>query len=434
MEKDFQRILDRMTKAGLDVDKMPRRDFVKVAAGMVGLSATLAACGGSGGNSGPALQQWYHQYGEAGTQQAVFKYAKGYTKANVKVQWTAGDFGTKLSAALVAPGGGPDIYEGGPSLAAVKANQITDLSDLYTPDVKSDYTDTILNSLTVNGKIYGVKMVTDTGVLYYRKSMLQKAGVQPPTTFDEVIAAAKQLTSGNVKGIFVGNDGGIGALQGLALWSAGHGNDFIVNNKIAFDNDRTALAFTKMRELAKSNAVLLGSPTDWFDPSAFTQGLAAMQWTGLWAMPAIIKALGDDFDVVPWPALDSQGIPTTFLGGWAEMVNGKSKYIDQAKAFVKWLWIDNVADQQDFNLDYGFHVPPRKSIAAKATKLQSGPAAKAVQYLDQYARYTSPLWDANMATALNNAVSNIVKNGADAKTEVHNAAQQANAELQKILS
>jgi hypothetical protein len=39
-----------------------------------------------------------------------------------------------------------------------------------------------------------------------------------------------------------------------------------------------------------------------------------------------------------------------------------------------------------------------------------------------------------MATALNNAVSNIVKNGADAKAEVHNAAQQANAELQKILS
>lgn len=78
----------------------------------------------------------------------------------------------------------------------------------------------------------------------------------------------------------------------------------------------------------------------WWDPSAFTQGLAAMQWTGLWAMPAIIKALNDDFGVVAWSKLDAQGTPATFLGGWPCLVGAKGKNVQASKDFVKWLWLD----------------------------------------------------------------------------------------------
>jgi hypothetical protein len=61
------------------------------------------------------------------------------------------------------------------------------------------------------------------------------------------------------------------------------------------------------------------------------------------------------------------------------MVSAKSANVDAAKAYIKWLWIDNTKDQEDFNLSYGFHIPPRKSLAAQATKLQSGPAADALK-------------------------------------------------------
>jgi len=438
MDTNFQQLIDQMaemtdqmTKAGLDVSKMSRRDFMRVAAGVTG-AAVLAACGGggSGSGNGVTITQWYHQYGEAGTEQAVFRYAKAYTAANVKVSWILGDYGSKLSAALLTPNG-PDVFEGQPTLQMVKAGQIVPLDDLYTADVKSQYTDADLAAQTINGKIYGVKIVDDVGVLYYRKSMLNSAGVAPPTTMDEVIAAAKKLTSRNVKGLFIGNDGGIGSMQNIIPWSAG--SDFLVNNQIVFDNPRTVASFEKLRELNQTNALLLGSPTDWWDPSAFTQGLAAMQWTGLWAMPAIIKALGNDFGIMPWPAFDAQGKPATFLGGWSEMVNGHGKHINESKAFVKWLWIDNTQDQTDFNLSYGFHVPPRKSINSTATKLQSGPAAQAVQFFNQYAKALSPIWDAAMGTALNDAVSAIVKNGANAASQVHTAAQKCQAELKNLL-
>ncbi len=53
-------------------------------------------------------------------------------------------------------------------------------------------------------------------LLVYRKSLLSAAGVQPPQTIDELLDAAKKLTTDRVKGLFVGNDGGVGILAGPA--------------------------------------------------------------------------------------------------------------------------------------------------------------------------------------------------------------------------
>ncbi|MDQ3466998.1 MAG: extracellular solute-binding protein, partial [Chloroflexota bacterium] len=382
---------------------LTRRDLVKtvtVAAGAVvfagyGASTRAVAQGAT------RISQWYHQYGEAGTQDAAMRYAQEYTTVNPNVEvemvWVPGDYeATALPAALLTDEG-PDVFEGHVTVAMVDAGQLVPLTDLYTPEVQADFHPNDVNAATVNGEIYSVKMVNDTGLLYYRTSMLEEAGVQPPTTMDEVIAAAKALDSGRVKGLFLGNDGGITALLEIAPWSAG--SDFLVNNEIVFNNERTALAYEKVRELNESGALLVGAPTDWWDPSALTQGLAAMQWTGLWAMPGIREGIGEDFGIMPWPAFDAQGTPATFWGGWAEMVNAKSKNIDIAKEFVRWLWIENTANQQDWNLSYGFHVPPRQSAAASAEPLQSPPPADAVKFFYDHGRILPPEWTPAMDTA-----------------------------------
>ena len=382
------------------------------------------------------LTQWYHEYGEAGTKDAAARYAAEYTKTNPNVEvemvWVAGDYsGAKLPTALLTDEG-PDVYEGSPTVPMVRQNQCVPLDDILTPEILADFNPSVMADNTIDGKVYAIKMVVDTGVLYYRPSMLEEAGVTPPTTMDEAIAAAQELDSGRVKGLFVGNDGGIGALRDLAIWSAG--TDYIdANNQVVLDQARAALAWQKIKELNDSGALLIGAPTDWWDPSAFTQGLTAMAWGGLWAMPAITDALADDFGVVPWPALDAQGTPATFLGGWSEMVNGKSQHIDAAKQFVKWLWIDQVELQTDWNLSYGFHVPPRLSVAAAAEPLKSGPPAEAVKILTDYARDLSPVFTPGMNTALNDALTNIVKNGAPADQEVATATQTLQEELTRLL-
>jgi multiple sugar transport system substrate-binding protein len=399
----------------------------------------LAACAGTGNSNNtnsdlPHLDHWYHQYGEAGTHEAVEKYAKEYTKANVKVFWqpgTGNEYPDKVRAALLGSSF-PDVFElQNPTVDQVKAGLLEPLDDIIA-SVKDDFSPVALKPLTINGKIYAIKMINDMGMIYYRKSMLKDAGVEPPTTMDELIAAAKKLSKGNVKGLYVGSDGGIAALLYLAGWSAGE--EYLSDdNKIVFNTDRMAAASTKLRELSTSGGLLPDAPTYWWDPSAFTQGLCAMQWCGLWAMPGITDALKDDFGIIPFPALDAQGQPATFFGGWSEMVAAKGKNVAAAKEYVKWLWIDNSDVQIDWNVGYGFHVPPRKSIAAKADKLKTGPAAEAVDILNKYGHANGPLWDATMETALTTAVSNIIKNNADAKKELDQAADKCNTELQKLL-
>ncbi len=410
-----------------------------VLAGCGGGSSGLSGDqGGSGGASGakPTIAQWYHQYGEAGTQQAVMRYAKEYPDAVVKVQWTPGDYTSKLNSGLLSSSG-PDVFESSPNIDQVKSGQVVALDDIIN-DVKSDYTDADIKSSTVDGKIYQVKMVDDMGVLYYRKSVLDKAGVKPPTSIDELIAASQALTSKDQKGLFIGNDAGVtpsfggGALLGQILWSVG--SDYLTDdNKPGFTTPEVKQSFAKMRELFLTKSILLGAPTDWWDPSSFTQGLAAMQWCGLWAMPGIQKAIGDDFGVVAWPAYSSSvGKPSTFAGGWGAMVSAKAKDVEAAKAFVKWLWIDNSADQEDFNLSYGFHIPPRKSLAAKAEKLQSGPAADALKIFNDSAVAANPAWTPKMGNAYADAATEIVRKGGDIDANLAKAEKVVNAELQRL--
>ena len=423
--------------AGLVARSLTRRDLVKTVA-VAGGAVVFAGYGRApraAAQDRIRLTQWYHQYGEEGTRDAAARYAQEYTSVNpnveVEMNWVPGDYSATVLPAALLTDEGPDVFEGIPTVAMVQAGQIVPLTDLYTEEVRADFHPNDINSLTIDGEIYAVKMVDDTGVVYYRTSLLEEAGVQPPTTMEELIAAAETLNTGRVRGLFLGNDGGISALLHIAPWSAG--SDFLVNNEIVFNNERTVAAYDAVRRLNETGALLTGAPTDWWDPSAFTQGLAAMQWTGLWAMPQIIREVGEDFTIGPWPAFDAQGAPATFWGGWAEMVNSKSQHVDAAKEFVRWLWIENTAAQQDWNLSYGFHVPPRQSAAASAEPLQNPPPSEAVQYFYDHGRILPPQWTQAMGTTLTDALREIVRNGAPAAEQVAAAAQRCQEELQRVL-
>ena len=423
---------------------LTRRRFLQSSGAALGATALgssfLAACAGTGnptnGNASlPTLQQWYHQYGETGTHEAVLRYAASFKQANVKVSWIAGTgnaYPDKVDAALLGSNP-PDVFEK-PSISVsqVKAGQLEPLDDIIA-DAKSDFLPADLAPFTVDGHVYGIKMISDPTFIYYRKSLFQKAGLQIPQTVDDLIKAAKKLTTSDMKGLYLGPDGGVSALYYIAAWASG--GDFLsTDNKVVFNSDRVAAAYEKIYELNVSGGVLPDAPTFWWDPSSFTQGLVAMQWCGLWAMPGITKALGDDFGIFPWPALDAQSQPATINGGWAEFVAAKGKNVALAKALVKAMWIDSTPTQIDWNVGYGFHVPPRTSIAAQTTKLQSGPAAEAVSILNKYGHAQPTLWNAAMDTALTNAVSSIVKSGKNSLNLLNQAADTCNSQLQLELS
>nr|WP_240188565.1 extracellular solute-binding protein [Nakamurella flavida] len=379
------------------------------------------------------MSQWYHQYGEAGTQQAVERYAAAYPDATVSVQWSPGDYDKKVAAALLTDSG-PDVFEAGngPSIDQIQSGQVVELTGILG-DAAGDFTPSLIERMTWQGKLYGVPQVIDMQLLVYRKSLLEAAGLQPPTTFDELEAAAAALTTADVKGLFVGNDGGAGVLPGPVMWSVGA--DYLTaDNQIGFTDPLVAEALGRLHGLFTSGSLLLGAPADWSDPSALVDGLTAMQWTGLWTLPALQEGLGDDFGVLPWPAYSATvGAGSVPIGAYGSAVSAKSTNPDAAKAFVKYLWVDRTEDQIDWAQSYGFHIPARTSLADQAEGLKSGPAADAVTLVEQNGHAQTPLlWTPASGTALSDAVTRIIKDGSDPAAEMATVAQTVQAELDRV--
>ncbi|WP_312718309.1 sugar ABC transporter substrate-binding protein [Mobilicoccus sp.] len=431
-----------MTLPPSDGPQLTRRRLLALTGGLAA-AASLAACGddtgrpdaspGTGGptGGGPTLQQWYHQYGEAGTQQAVQRYAEAYPDASVEVTWKPGDYDQAVAATLVTDKA-PDVFEygNGPTIDMIRSGQVVDLTDVFG-NALGDFNPALVKRVSYQGRIWAVPQVMDMQLLFYRPSMFNAAGIAPPTTMDELLKAAEKLTNDKVKGLFLGNDGGASLMGGPMLRSAGF--DYLTDSgSFGFDDPAAAKALATLRTLFTSGHLLLGAPSDWFAPDAFTQGLAAMQFTGLWNLPDISKALGSDFGVLPWPAMDG-GSANVTIGAYGACVSAKSAHVDEAKKYVKWLWVDGTDKQIDFATSYGLHVPARQSIAREAEKLQSGAAAEAVQLAQRHGHAQSHLlWTPKSTTAFTDMMSRIVKNGADPVKEIAALKKIVDAELARV--
>ncbi|WP_416978342.1 ABC transporter substrate-binding protein [Streptomyces sp. T028] len=409
-----------------------RRSLFRAAAGMAA-AGTLAACGGnngrgSSGGSGKALTQYFHAYGEAGVEQAVKRYAKAYKDANVTTQWITGSqFEQKLFAALLTKNA-PDVFEFHPQIQLVKSGQVADLTDIIEP-VKDDFNPADITSHTVDGKIYGVRMIDDPQFFFYRPSLFEKAKIEVPQTLEELIEAAAKLKTSKVKGAFLGND--ITPVQNPLIWSAG-ADTLTEDHKVAFNTDAVAEGLKQLRGLFTSGNLLLDAPADWWDPSAFTQGLTAIQWCGMWAMPTMQKALGDDIGIFPFPKVGSAGRQSVTNGGWSMFVNAKGENVEAAKEYVKWLWIEQKQYQEDFATSYGFHIPPRTSLAQSATKLKSGLPAEGVKLFNEFGHFDNIGWTQAMISSINDVMANSVRKDGDPKAQLDAAQKKVDAELTKL--
>ncbi|OLT39348.1 hypothetical protein BJF82_13530 [Kytococcus sp. CUA-901] len=107
--------------------------------------------------------------------------------------------------------------------------------------------------------------------------------------------------------------------------------------------------------------------------------------------------------------------------------------VEAARAFVRWLWIDQTDKQLDFATAYGFHVPSRTSLIPEADVLASGPAADAAGYVTEYGHAQTPLlWTPRSATAWSDMMSRIVRDGADPQEELEALVPIVEDELERV--
>jgi multiple sugar transport system substrate-binding protein len=180
--------------------ELSRRDFLKVGgAGLAGAALLGAAGCGGGEQSGGATELYFHAPADTtGTTSKLIGQFNEKYKGKYKAIFQRGNSDTgqrldKLRTQFQAGGEGIDIILGDVIWTAEMAESgwISDLSDRFPESEQQAFLPGSVEAIIYNGKPYGMPWYTDTGLLYYRKDLLEKSGYDgPPKTWDEL----KQMT------------------------------------------------------------------------------------------------------------------------------------------------------------------------------------------------------------------------------------------------
>jgi multiple sugar transport system substrate-binding protein len=191
---------------------------------------------------------------------------------------------------------------------------------------------------SVGGTHYGVPWYVDTRVLYYRTDLAAKAGVRPPTTWDELtsFARALQQKGGATWGINL-QAGGTGSWQTFLpfVWQAG--GSLTDGKTFTIDTPQFREAAAYYQKFFTSKVAPTTLPQGELE-SDFAAGKIASFVSGPWEIANLTQLAGagfkDRFATVTLPAGKTQA---SFVGGGDLGVFSDAKNPDAAWKFVRYL-------------------------------------------------------------------------------------------------
>ena len=278
----------------------------------------LAGCtggGGGGGNTGGEVTKLtvVDYYGE-NDEKVITSFLDTCGPENgVEIERTMVPGGSLISRVLQQASSRtlPDVLMlDNPDLAQIaETGALAPLSDFGLD--ADGYAEGVVQSGTYDGKLYGLAPTVNTIALFYDKSVLADAGIEPPTTWDELESAAKALTSGDRYGMAVDANATYEASWQFLpfMWSNGGDEKDIATPESA---EALQLWTDMVADGSMSKSVLNWTQADVNDQ--FIAGKTAMMVNGPWQLPAL-DAAGADYGVVTIPVKDASDTAVTPLGG-----------------------------------------------------------------------------------------------------------------------
>ncbi len=271
---------------------------------------------------------------------------KDQTGADLDVQYVPWADAHDKFANSIAGGTTPDVAEVGTTWTPefADAGALVDLSDqVSSAGLDSDLVPGLVEAGTVDGKLYGMPWYAGVRSVVYRTDIFEKAGVQPPKSWDELVQVADKVkaTAPDMITFPVPGDSEYGVDP--FIWGAG--GDIATQNddgtwSSTIDSPQAQEGISFYTDLALEHGFSTPAATTWDEADlsdAFTRGDVAMMIAGSWTPGALIEANPDlkgKIGAFPIPGKDS-GISPSFLGGSHLSVFNTADNPDLAWAFVR---------------------------------------------------------------------------------------------------
>ncbi len=416
---------------------LSRRNFLGLAVG-AGAAATLAACGSSGpsssgGSSGGSASYWSLSGppGQPVRQAAIDRFNKANPNSKITATFYQNDdYKQKIKTALGA-GQGPTMiwgWGGGGLKSYVDAGQVVDLTDWFNQNaaVKSKLLPSSFGAATVDGKIYAMPIETvQPIVLFYNKKVFDQVGVQPPQTYQDMLALIPKF---NAKGIAPFS------LAGQSRWTNMMWLEFMLDRNAGSDVFNNVFAgkpnswsdpavldmLTKVQDLVKNKAFVNGFESIVADQNAdqalLYTGKAAMMLHGSWSY-GIQVANGGDFvksgglGWMNFPPIDGgKGDPSNTVGNPGQYLSISSKASSAAQDIAKKFFSTTLVDDDEKS---GWVKSGGVPVLANSDSLFTGDGAqflKDMSSIASKAKVFAQSWDQALSpTAAETLLDNIAK-------------------------
>ena len=281
-------------------------------------------------------------------------FEKANPSIHVTLQSAPTNTDTNRASLITTISGGassPDVYMGDVIWPAqFGKNQLAmPLSSQLPSSFWSTFAPGLVSGATYNGQIYGVPLFEDQGFLYYRKDLLAREGLKPPTTWQQLETDALKIkNAGLTKYGYVWQGASYEGLTCDFMEYLGSAGGTVLNSAASSStiNSPAALqAATFMRSLITSGATPAAVTTfqEGQAMTAFATGQAAFlrNWDYGWSYSqtkAYPSSVVGEVGVMPLPSFSGQPSPgTSNIGGWNLYVNPHSKNTAADITFLKWM-------------------------------------------------------------------------------------------------
>lgn len=284
------------------------------------------------------------------------KVLKSWNDSNENIQIKADpiaseSYKTKIKTAIAA-NEAPDIFftwGAGFSKPFVDSGKVLPLNDYLNDGIKDRLITGTLDTLTYDGKVYGLPFSVAVGTFYCNEELFKKHGLKMPETYDELLEVCKAFREKGITPFTVGEKDRWPGMFYYDVLAMRQGGAKLANNALAgkerFDDPAFVEAANKLSQLVQIEAFNKGAVGLSRDEAEipFFQGEIPMYYNGSWVASSIEregspvkgKVIAKKFPIIK----DGQGNENEFLGGVTDtfMINASTEHKDEAVAALKYI-------------------------------------------------------------------------------------------------
>jgi multiple sugar transport system substrate-binding protein len=207
-------------------------------------SLALSSCGfsdsSSGGSDADTIDLLVPSYSD-GTQKLWEDVIAGFEEENpdisVNLEVQSWENLNDVVTTKVQGGKAPDIMNGGPFAGFAADDLLYPVEEVVSAETAADFQESFVESASVGDTQYGLPLIASSRTLFVNNDLLAQAGVEAPTTWDELLEAGKAISALGLPstygyGLPLGSEE---AQAESAIWFMGGGGTFGDADAITID-------------------------------------------------------------------------------------------------------------------------------------------------------------------------------------------------------